>query len=184
MISGMLALLLGIGNAMAVDAPARKILRLGTVEFEAPANIKAFNIKGKATVLEGFAEFSAGKINKLEARIPIEQLTTAMSLRDKHMRERIFQTKDGKLPPLVLSAAGIRCVPRPPAQTCAVKGELEIQGIKKPFAMEVALSDDGGKKRAIGQGVVKLSDYGIPQPEQLGVKVANEVSLRIEVLAE
>jgi hypothetical protein len=50
--------------------------------------------------------------------------------------------------------------------------------------MDLALKRTDQSTVAEGEGVVKLSDYGIPQPEQLGVKVANEVKLKLRVIAE
>ena len=169
--------------AAAVSGP--KKLKLDTLEFFAPANVSAFNIAGIAKSLDGEATFSAVGIDKLEVRIPVDALTTRMAMRDKHMDKRIFETKDGKRPDVVLSAAGVKCTDAGAGlKKCPVDGQLEIQGIKRPFKIELALKEGSAGATAEGEGIVKLSDYGIPQPEQLGVKVANEVKLKVKVLAQ
>jgi hypothetical protein len=45
------------------------------------------------------------------------------------------------------------------------------------------VSEDGDKMRAIGGGTVMLSAYGIERPAQLGVRTADEVTLRFDLAA-
>jgi hypothetical protein len=94
----------------AAPAIAPKRLKLESLEFFATANVSAFNINGIAKSLDGEAQFTPGGINQVTARVPVSALTTRMALRDKHMGKRVFETKDGKQPDLVLSASGIKCV--------------------------------------------------------------------------
>lgn len=179
----LVAVLLGGAQSFA-ETVAPKKLKLDTLEFFAAANVSAFNVSGIAKSLDGEAVFSATGIAKLQVRIPVDALTTRMSLRDKHMGKRIFETKDGKRPDVVLSTADVKCSkPEAGLRKCPLAGDLEIQGIKRPFKIDISLKENAGTTSAEGEGVVKLSDYGIPQPEQLGVKVADEVKLKVKVLA-
>ena len=43
---------------------------------------------------------------------------------------------------------------------------------------------EGTAFRATGESAVKLSDYGIEQPSQFGVKTADEIQLHIEFSAK
>jgi polyisoprenoid-binding protein YceI len=61
---------------------------------------------------------------------------------------------------------------------------LEIQGVKKPFKSDISLVTDGKTRKVKAQGTVKLSDYGIEQPQQLGVKVSNEVAIKADLVLE
>ncbi len=73
-------------------------LGLGSVEFEAPVNIKALSIHGKANQLTGSLLLDGLNLKEINIKIPINSLSTGMKVRDKHMRQRIFQTEDGKFP--------------------------------------------------------------------------------------
>jgi polyisoprenoid-binding protein YceI len=161
-----------------------KRLRLGTLEFDASANVRTFDFKGVAQSLDGNLVFDGSTIRELRVRVPVESLRTGMTLRDNHMRKQIFETKDGKLPPVLLTAAGIACKTVAWDSVCPVRGNLEIQGIKKPFIAEVRLIQTPEGYEAKGSGLIKLSDYGIPQPEELGIKVANEVHLNFDLKAQ
>lgn len=172
----------------AAAEPAKK-LKLEKLSFSAPANVKAFNVNGEAKSLEGEALITSNAVEKLTVTVPVSALTTNMSMRDKHMRERIFQTQDGKLPPVNLTAKSKECMPvqspkESPKQLCTLEGVLEIQGTARPFSMKLDIERTGNKVTGSGKGVVKLSDYGIPQPEQLGIKVSNEVEIDVRVAAE
>ena len=46
--------------------------------------------------------------------------------------------------------------------------------------MPLKVRADGSAFRAAGDGIVKLSDYGIEQPSQFGVKTSNEIQLHLE----
>ena len=105
-------------------------------------------------------------------------------MRDTHMRKRVFEIKEGVAPDIHFSAKEVLCKEESKALTCPVKGQLSIRGVEKPFAMNVKISEKDGKKVAQGDGVVKLSDYGIPQPEQFGVKVENEIQLKLNLSAK
>ena len=71
-------------------------LSLGSVTFEAPVNIKALSIHGKANQLTGSLLLDGLNLKEINIKIPINSLSTGMKVRDKHMRQRIFQTEDRK----------------------------------------------------------------------------------------
>ena len=50
--------------------------------------------------------------------------------------------------------------------------------------MPLKIRADGAAFRATGESAVKLSDYGIEQPSQFGVKTADEIQLHIEFSAK
>ena len=52
------------------------------------------------------------------------------------------------------------------------------------FTLPLKIKDEGAQFRASGDAVVKLSDYGIEQPSQFGVKSANEVQLHLDFVAK
>jgi len=74
-----------------------------------------------------------------------------MSLRDQHMRAKIFAAGDA-LPELKFTASKIQC-PSPDAakeSACQVQGNFTLRGISKPFAIAL-------KVRPAAQGTYKIT---------------------------
>jgi len=122
-------------------------------------------------------------VENVEATVPVKSILTGMAVRDEHMRNYIFTAADGKTPDLVFEAVGTTC----PAQSgrasefsCQVSGSLSVRGVARPFAIPLKIHADNSAFHAAGAATVKLSDYGIQQPSQFGVKTSNEIELRVE----
>ena len=163
-------------------------VRGGTASFDAATNVSAITVHGKSTelvarasVLEGPAGIS---LDHVEATVPVKSLVTGMTVRDEHMRKLIFTKPDGTVPDVTFVSRQSTCATaaKGPA-ACTVAGELAIRGILRPFTMTLAVSRDGGGFRAAGDGIVKLSAYGIEQPAQFGVRTRDDVKLHLDFTA-
>ena len=163
----------------------------GTTEFEVPTNMPAVSIKGKSGAAQGRVTVSREPggilLEHIEASIPIKSLSTGMAVRDEHMRKYVFTAADGRAPDLRFEAGKAECSGRAGSQeyTCQVLGNLSIRDIARPLAIHLKVRQTSGQLsfKAAGEAVVKLSDYEIPQPSQFGVKISNEVKLRLEFTA-
>src|SRR5262249_31131559 len=145
----------------------------GTASFIANTNVPAVSIKGKSTALkaQATAHRDAGGvvIERIQTGVPVKTLQTGIGLTDEHMRKYIFTSNDGQTPDMVFQAENVTC-PAGAQTTCSVGGSLTIRGVSHAFQMPLKLRDEGGALKASGESVVKLSDYGIEQPTQFGVK--------------
>jgi polyisoprenoid-binding protein YceI len=156
----------------------------GTASFISPTNVSAISVKGKSNSLH--AEVTMRRtadgiqLDRIEATLPVKSLVTGMGLRDEHMRKYVFTTADGKTPDLRFEAENATCKD----SLCQVTGNLSIRGVAHAFTLPVKIKDDGSTFKASGEGTVKLSDYGIEQPSQLGVKSTNEVQLHLDFVAK
>lgn len=161
----------------------------GTVSFEVATNVPALRVHGKSNSVAARARIAAGPngmvIEQIEATLPVRSLETGLGLRDEHMRKYIFTTASGEVPDLQFSSERAECLKSDSSQkpACTVTGTLAIRGTAKPFVMTLTISENNGSMRASGQGIVKLSDYGIDQPSQLGVRTTDEVKLKLELTA-
>jgi polyisoprenoid-binding protein YceI len=160
----------------------------GTISFEVATNVPALRVHGKSTSLAARARVGLGPdgfvVEQIEAIVPVRSLETGMALRDDHMRRYIFTTAGGDIPDVQFSGDRAECATSDRRRaTCTVSGALTIRGTAKPFVMTVTISEENGTVRAAGSGIVKLSDYGIEQPSQLGVRTTDEVKLKLELTA-
>jgi polyisoprenoid-binding protein YceI len=120
-------------------------------------------------------------IEQVEAMVPIESLTTGLRLRDEHMRKYIFTTSAGEIPDLRFSSSSVTCPPAAEAPSgCVLPGELAVRGTPRPFSVALKISRKGPAFRVIGEGMVKLADYSIPAPSQLGVRTDEEVKVHLD----
>jgi polyisoprenoid-binding protein YceI len=168
-------------------AAASLAIEGGTASFQVSTTVPGISVKGKSTALEAHSTFQRAvdglHLENIRASLPVKSIATGMSLRDEHMRRYIFTTSEGQTPDLRFDAAGAACTPqseRGAEYSCKVTGDLTIRGTARPFSIPIKVRADGSAYRASGEGVVKLSDYGIEQPSQFGVKTANEIQLHLE----
>ena len=163
-------------------------VRGGTASFDVGTNVPALSVHGKSTSLEARGAIRPGangpQLESIEATVPVKSLNTGMGLRDEHMRKYVFTTTDGQTPDVKFSAKQAACSKSGGNQsTCDVTGDLSIRGTARPFSITLKVTEDRDSYRASGDGIVKLSAYGIPQPSQLGVHTDDEIKLRLDFTA-
>ncbi len=64
---------------------------------------------------------------------------------------------------------------------------MTIRGVSRPANIALRVKEQLGSTssyRVEGDGIVKLSDYGIAAPSQFGVKPADEVKLHLDFSAK
>ena len=181
-----LALTAAVLQAKAADTSRRHVeIESGMAAFDSGTNMPGIEVKGKSYDLSAHAE-AAQEGNRLvlqsiDATVPIKSLTTGMKLRDEHMRKYIFTDSRGGQPNLHFAAESVACPAAvTPVVACAVAGTLSIRGVSRPFNVSLRIKDQVSAFKVEGDGVVKLSDYGIEAPSQFGVKPNNEVTIHLE----
>ena len=167
------------GTAAAVEG--------GTASFVVNTTVPGISVKGKSSALEAHAVVQRVPegllLEKVEASIAVASIHTGMALRDEHMRRYIFTAPDGTTPDLKFETDAATCAVqggRSNEFSCKVAGALTIRGVAQPFAVPLKIRAEGAAFRATGESSVKLSDYGIEQPSQFGVKTADEIQLHVE----
>lgn len=189
-----LACTVALSAALAPDAsvkaqedPTAVEVRGGTAAFDVATNVSAISVHGKSAALAGRARVrSTGDtlvIEQLEATLPVKTLNTGMGLRDGHMRKYVFTTPEGQVPDLRFSSTSANCSGSESQRSCELSGELAVRGTPRPFTIVLKVTRENGGFRAVGDGIVKLSAYGIPPPSQLGVKVQDNVKLHLDFVA-
>jgi len=163
-------------------------VRGGTASFDVGTNVPALSVHGKSTALEARGRVVPGaggpQLEQIEATVPVKSLATGMGMRDEHMRKYVFTTTDGQTPDVKFVSKSAACAKTGGNRsTCDVTGELSIRGTARPFTIALKVTEDGDSYRAAGEGIVKLSTYGIPQPSQLGVHTDDDIKLRLEFTA-
>jgi polyisoprenoid-binding protein YceI len=160
----------------------------GSASFEVGTTVPGIEVKGTSNSISGGATLTREpgtlSIEAIRASLPVKTLTTGMKVRDQHMRKYIFTTPDGQLKDIEFAADQAACNATASNEfTCQVTGNLPIRGVARPFTTRLSVKEQvsgtAASFHASGEGVVKLSDYGIASPTQFGVAANNEVKLRL-----
>jgi polyisoprenoid-binding protein YceI len=158
----------------------------GVVTFDATTNLSAVTVHGKSDALNARVRIHRDNaqlvLDEVNATVPVNALSTGMGVRDDHMKTHIFTTSKGQTPDLVFKGENVVCPVAPGKEAaCSVSGKLSIRGVEKPLSLTLKVKSDGSQSyRAAGDGIVKLSDYGIERPSQFGVQVEDKVKIHIE----
>src|SRR4051812_47159357 len=179
------------GIAAAAPGSDGSLVRLsvteGSASFVASTNVPAVSVKGKSNAVTATVTLRRSNqtllIEHVEAAVPVKTLQTGMGVRDEHMRKYIFTTPDGQTPDMTFEAENVNC-PAGAQVTCSITGNLSIRGVARPFATPVKVREDGDGFKVSGESTLKLSDYGIEQPRQFGVKTDNNVQVHLEFTAK
>jgi polyisoprenoid-binding protein YceI len=176
-------------SAVAQTRDASMVEIRGSATFHSATSVPMISIHGKSTALEGRArirqEDDTLVVEQLEAVVPIKTLSTGMGLRDEHMRKNVFTTADGTLPDMRFVADRVVCAGAAGAtRVCQLSGQLTIRGSARPFGMALDVKSEGAEFRAVGDGIAKLSTYGIAAPSQLGVTTMDDVKLHVDFVVK
>ena len=170
------------------DEQAMIAVQSGTASFVANTNVPAVSIKGKSTALAAKVNLhrlgDGMELEHIDANLPVKTLVTGMGVRDEHMRKYIFTTADGQEPDLHFEGEKSTCSGSAKDISCQVAGTLTIRGVARPFTLPLKVREEGAGFKAVGDGVVKLSAYGIEQPTQLGVKTEDDVQVHFDFNAK
>lgn len=152
----------------------------GELRFTATAT-GALKINGTGAAPEGKLDITEGK-DKLEIsgnlKIKLETLSTGLSLRDSHMKDKYLEA--GKFPEalLILSKQSL-----PRSGAGSFEGELVLRGVKHKVSGTAEAVMEAGGARVKASFPVRLEDHGIPKPSFAGITVANEVAVETEFQA-
>jgi polyisoprenoid-binding protein YceI len=184
-----MSVMLVSSSAVAQTRDASSVEIRGTATFHSATSVPMVSIHGKSNALAGRArirhEGNSLVVEQLEAVVPVRTLSTGMGLRDEHMRKHVFTTPDGTLPDMRFVADRVVCAgPGGATRTCQLSGELTIRDTSRPFEMSLDVKSAGAEFRATGDGIAKLSTYGIPAPSQLGVTTMDDVKLHVDFVVK
>lgn len=164
--------------------------QLATITAESVTDIE--KILARTSVIAGFAGIDAAKgIGKVRVAIPVEELDTAIPLRNDHLRSEAW-----------LDAAKFKTIEFESTKATkkddkhwTVEGDFTLHGVKKPVTVEIAVREipleliqkaHWGETPGLGFSTsfkLKLSDYGVKIPEAAAAKVSDIVTVSFELVA-
>ena len=165
--------------------------------FESEATLET--IKGTTTKISGTITADPANVSGAAATITVDlgSLDTGIAMRNEHMRGAKFldTEKFATATFKTVSVAGPKSIaPNQPAEL-SLTGDFTLHGVTKRItvpARVVVIPENEMTKSSRGPGdwihgtvtfPIKLTDYSIPVPEKLVLKLANDVNVRVDFFA-
>jgi len=109
--------------------------------------------------------------------VPLANLTTGISLRDHHMRDKYLEVPKFPAAVLTIPRAALK-FPNPSEKVEAdAQGTITLHGQSRPVSVHYDTKDDGSTLAAHGTFRVNMNDFGITVPVYLGVTVKPDVDV-------
>ncbi len=157
-----------------------KTLLSGKIEFFATGDPSFLKIHGKAESLNGsIQETKNAKETRISGTFEItnESFTTGLSLRDRHLKEKVFEVSKFGKTQFVLDGLEMGLAPGTGPQKFS--GKMLLHGKEKLVQGSVELRQNESPVQFLAKFEIKLTDFDIQPPEFSGIKVND--SVRIEV---
>jgi polyisoprenoid-binding protein YceI len=158
------------------------------VRFESQAPLESFD--GKTSQVKGTLVLSPAAIGdsiEVHLEVDLASFDTGIEIRNKHMRENHLET--AKHPHAVFRGGTVRKLSAPRLEpgakiTFEIAGVLDLHGVQKPLAAAVEVTAaSGAELHVITRFDVKLSDFGIPRPKFLVMKLDEVQKVTVDLVA-
>lgn len=140
-----------------------------------PAGLK---IEGKTSELD-VAEVDGS----VKVGVPLANLDTGISLRNKHMREKYLEVAKYPRAELTVDKSSLK-LPADGAEVAGTaNGTMTIHGQSKPVMVQYVARRSNGTYAVTGTTRLNIKDYGIEVPSYLGATVKPEVDVSVRFSA-
>jgi polyisoprenoid-binding protein YceI len=147
---------------------------LSTVSFTAvgPAGLRILGTTPELVVSDD--------LQRIEVKVPLANLTTGISLRDSHMRDKYLEV--GKYPDarLTIDRASLRFPADGGDADATGIGALTLHGQVQQVGFHYRLSRRGQKTTVTGDLQLNMNKFGIASPSYLGLSVKPDVAVSVQ----
>lgn len=177
----------GLTAPFAFSTPASQAFSIGgagSVEFHALGRPAMLKIVGKGVAPQG--DLVVTKENAISGKLtlPLDSLDTGIKLRNEHMRDKYLEVAKHPAAELTLDP-----VPLPELAAAAdfkkekipFKGKLKLHGEEKPIDGTADIARAAGKLNVKADFTIKTSDFKIETPKYMGITVAEDVKVAVNL---
>lgn len=159
------------------------------VEFHSKATLESFSGKARSIVAEFEVDPKNLPATKGKVTVDLRSLDTGLDLRNKHMRENHLHTDS--FPNAVFELDSLVMSPGQASDGDAVTlfGAMTIHGVTHSVTTKGLVTGRSESAAAAPLRIetdftLKITDYGIPRPEFLFLKLAEEVKIIVDLTLE
>lgn len=152
------------------------------VEFTAIGKPSLLKINGTGGKLKGQVSF-ANLLVSAEFIVPLDTVVTGVGLRDKHMKEKYLEIE--KFPEATLKIAELKMEKnflkdKASQKNVPFKGKLKIHGFESDIEGTADIDSDEKSISIQAKTKTNITSHKIDLPSYLGVKVADEVEIKVD----
>ncbi len=182
-----LALFISSISAVALVAPTSIPVAAsqGKIEFHAVGRPSMIKINGEGKGPTGILKVNGSKIEG-DLTFDMTSLTSGISMRDTHMKEKYLEVQKYPTSKLHLTEVSLPAdwsLSKPEIKGRAFKGDLTLHGVTKPVSgtFDVSRGSSTGALNTTANFEAKIDEYGVEIPKYLGITVRNEVPVTIQL---
>ncbi|HZU82638.1 MAG TPA: YceI family protein [Polyangiaceae bacterium] len=109
--------------------------------------------------------------------VPLANLTTGISLRDRHMKDKYLEVQKYPAATLTVARAALKLPSGGDKIEADVPSTLSLHGQSRPVVVRYEVKKDGASLSARGKFHVNMQDFGITVPTYLGITVKPDVDV-------
>lgn len=147
------------------------------LEFTAVGKPAMIKIVGKSDELVGSISSDNTENFTGSLVLNIKSLDTGIEMRDKHMKEKYLEVE--KYPTATLKVLGLPKIAIGKSLKKTYSWPLSLHGVEKNVDVEVDMKNSTEGYIGNAEFSLKLSDFNIIIPTYLGVKVADQVAIKV-----
>ncbi len=177
--------------AAAADATTFRVKAGGKskIEFESDAPLET--MVGKTKKISGSLSVDPVDITKTTGsfKVPVASLRTGNDLRDEHLRgdgwldAKKFPSIHFEITEVVLGKKGNKELKQGKDTNVTVKGKFTAHGVTKVVTSDGTVNWSGDAMRIRASFIAKLTDHDISVPSIVRLKVANDISVSVDLAA-
>ena len=180
----LLPLVLVLGGAGAASAQSTDVS--GTLTYHVEHRLKAFDAVFEASGADVKLVLDPGDLEQLRfgIRIPLGGFDSGNTLRDEHAAEALETFLFPEALWRVEEVTVVSDDAGPPRRAqLRVSGPLEVHGVTVPLTADVDLILEADRALARSEFELSLEALGIVRPGLLGMKIADKVSVTVDLVA-
>ncbi len=165
-------------QSLAGDAWVLDLSKSNTkVDFHADGKI--MKVHGENAKASGSLLIKDGKVSG-QAIVDLRSLTTGISLRDDHMKDKYLEVK--KFPKAILEIVEIKLPANLPSGDfeAPFTGKLTVHGVAKAVSGTAKLSKDGSNLKGEVEFGTTISGHKIELPKYSGIVLKDDVKVKVE----
>lgn len=145
-----------------------------SVIINGTSSLHDWEMNGSSATFSGTVNGNA--ITNANFTIPVKNIK---SKKGKMMDNKAYSAlKSDKAPNIYFTATSI------PVGKSNLNGKLTIAGVSKNVSFPVTVSKNANTYTINGNETLKLSDFGMERPGFMGVKAGDEVTVKVNIVAE
>ncbi|HEX2866763.1 MAG TPA: YceI family protein [Ignavibacteriales bacterium] len=159
-----------------VDRSAKNL-----VKFTSDAKFESFD--GTTNNIDGYTYWEGSDIlsnNVIYFEVDLRTLDTGIGLRNRHMREDYLETD--KYPMASFKGKIVKAEKMPSGIfKVTAQGDMSIHGVTRPVEITGTLTPSSGDSYRIASNFdLKLSDYKIPIPQLMFMKISDQMKMTLD----